>query len=64
MKIYNGGSNKDEIIFNSDENSLTANSVPSLVTSKGNQIFINFNTDGKGVGKGFTAKISFGINFS
>ena len=61
MKIYDGGSNKDDLIFNSDQLSLTGNSVPSLVTSTGSQIFMIFNTNGKGVGKGFTAKISFGI---
>ena len=32
----------------------------SKVTSKGNQIFIIFTTDGNGVGKGFIAKITFG----
>ena len=62
MKIYDGGSNIDElIIFNSDVLSSTGNSVPSPVISRGNQIFIIFNTNGKAVGKGFTAKISFGI---
>ena len=62
MKIYDGGNNIDElIIFNSDVLSSTGNSVLSLVTSLGNQIFIIFTTDGKAVGKGFTAKISFGI---
>ena len=61
MKIYDGGSNKDELIFNSDELALTGNSVPSLVPSTGSQIFMIFNTNGKGVGKGFTVKISFGI---
>ena len=56
MKIYNGGSDKDESII-----SLSGNSVPSPVTSLGNQMFITFTTDGNGVGKGFTAKITFGI---
>ena len=56
MKIYNGGSDKDESII-----SLSGNSVPSPVTSLGNQMFIIFTTDGNGVGKGFTAKITFGI---
>ena len=55
MKLYAGGSNKDESIF-----SETGNSVPSPVKSFGNQIFITFTTDGNGVGKGFTAKITFG----
>ena len=55
MKIYDGGSDKDESII-----SLSGISVPSPVTSLGNQMFIIFTTDGNGVGKGFTAKIAFG----
>ena len=55
MKIYNGGSDKDESII-----SLSGNSVPSPVTSLGNQVFIIFTTDGNGIDKGFTAKITFG----
>ena len=39
---------------------LTGNSVTSPIISPRNQIFITFNTDLNGVGKGFTAKISFG----
>ena len=53
--MYDGGSYKDELL-----NSLTGNSVPSAVTSFGNQMFITFTADGNGVGKGFTAKITFG----
>ena len=34
--------------------------VPPKVTDLGNQIFINFTTNGNGVGKGFTAEITFG----
>ena len=55
MKIYDGGSDKDELII-----SETGNSAPSPVTSLANQIFIFFTTDGNGVGKGFIAKITFG----
>ena len=55
MKIYDGGSDKDESII-----SLSGNSAPSPVTSLRNQMFIIFTTDGNGVGKGFTAKITFG----
>ena len=55
MKIYNGGSDKDESII-----SLSGNSAPSPVKSLRNQMFIIFTTDGNGVGKGFTAKIAFG----
>ena len=56
MKIYTGGSDKDENIF-----SATGNSAPEPVTALGNQIFIIFITDGNGDGYGFTAKIVFGI---
>ncbi len=55
MKIYDGGSHIDELLF-----PVTGNSLPSLVTSLGNQMFISFTTDGNAVGKGFTAKITFG----
>ena len=55
MKIYDGGSHKDELLI-----AVTGNSVPSPVTSLGNQMFITFTTDGNAVGKGFTAKITFG----
>ena len=54
--MYDGGSNKDELL-----NSLTGNSVPSPVTSLGNQMFIIFTSDGNGIGEGFTSKITFGI---
>ena len=56
MELYDGGSNKDELL-----NSLTGNSIPSPVKSLRNQMFITFTADGNGLGKGFTAKISFGI---
>ena len=55
MKIYDGGSHKDELLV-----FVTVNSVPSLVTSLGNQMFISLTTDGNVVGKGFTANITFG----
>ena len=54
--MYDGGSEKDELL-----NSLTGNSIPSPVKSLRNQMFITFTADGNGLGKGFTAKISFGI---
>ena len=54
MKIYDGGSDKDELIY------VHENSGPSLIKSDRNQIFISFTTDGKGVDKGFTAKFTFG----
>ena len=55
MKIYDGGSDKDDLLI-----SKTGNSVPTPVTSLRNQMFITFTTNGNGVGKGFTAKIRFG----
>ena len=59
MKIYDGGSDKDELL-----SSETGNSVPSHITSLRNQMFIKFSSDDNGVGKGFTAKIIFGNIFS
>ena len=59
MKIYNGGSDKDELLI-----TITGNSLPLPVTSMGNQMFIIFMTDGSGVGKGFSAIITFGIWFN
>ena len=61
MKIYDGGSNKDELLI-----SVTGNSAPSQVTSLRNQMFIMFinDSDSNGLGKGFTAKIKFGITIA
>ena len=67
MKIYDGGSDRDFQIwrklsggeaFNYESNEWEPS---SKVTSKGNQMFITFNTDGNGVDIGLTAKITFGI---
>ena len=63
MKIYDGGSNKDLEIYDG-VNSITYDSdgvitdilESDTVTSKGNQMFIAFKTDGNG----FTANITFG----
>ena len=55
MKIYDGGSDKDDLLT-----SVTGNFVPSPVTSLGNKMFIIFTSDSNGVGKGFTGKITFG----
>ena len=62
MEIYDGGSNKDEIIYSglileSNSDLVTTDTV----TSKGNQMFITFKPDINGVGKKFTANITFGI---
>ena len=56
--MYDGGSHKDKLL-----SCLTGN--PSIlygnpITSSRNQMFIKFSSDGNGVGKGFTAKITFG----
>ena len=61
MKFYDGGSDKDELL-----SSVTGNSAPSPVTSLRNQIFIKFISYpySNGIGKGFTAKISFGNTFT
>ena len=55
MKLYNGGSDKDELL-----GYVTGYSKPSPITSLRNQMFIKFSSDGSGVGNGFTAKITFG----
>ena len=51
--IYDGKSN--QLI------SMTGNYASSPVTSSGSQVFLEFTTDGTGVGKGFSASIKFGI---
>ena len=62
MKIYDGGSNKDLEIYDGkynityDSYGVVTQTQPDTVTSKGNQMFITFKTDGNG----FTAKITFG----
>ena len=56
MKLYNGGSDKDDLLSSNETGNLASSPIKSL----GNQLFIMFTTDGNGVGKGFTAKIKFG----
>ena len=56
MKLYNGGSDKDDLLSSYETGNLASSPIQSL----GNQLFIMFTTDGNGVGKGFTAKIKFG----
>ena len=55
MNLYDGGSDNDKLL-----SSGTGNYAPSLGTSSRNQMFITFIIDNNGVGKGFTAKITFG----
>ena len=54
MKIYDGGSDKDELMY------VHGISALSPIKSYKNQIFISFTTDGNGVDKGFTVKFKFG----
>ena len=56
MKIYDGGSDKDELL-----RSVTGNYAPPHLTSMRNQVYVMYTTNGNEVGKGFTAKIMFGI---
>ena len=56
LKIYDGGSNKDVIIYDGFQHNNS-----DTVTSMGNQMFITFKPDVNGVGKNFTANITFGI---
>ena len=56
MEIYDG---KHNITYDSDGD-VTHKSPSDTVTSKGNQMFIDFKTDDNEVGKGFTASITFG----
>ena len=52
LKIYNGGSDKDELLFSETGNWKTE------IKSVSNQIFIIFTNGGNGTE--FTAKITFG----
>ena len=70
MGIYNGGSNKDCYPINSGYpdyqlyypcNFFTGNTLPSTITSTGNQMFISYTNNGDGThGKGFSASFTFG----
>ena len=57
MRLFDGGSDRDYLL-----RSETGNYLPSAVKSSRNQIFITFitNSNGVGIGKGFTAKFTFG----
>ena len=54
LKIYNGGSSKDDEI-----SSLTGNQNFASVSSTKNQLFISLIIDGHGIGKGFSASLEF-----
>ena len=53
--MYDGGSDKDELL-----SSETGNTASFPIKSLRNQMFIKFISVSNGVGKGFTAKITFG----
>ena len=53
MRIYNGGSDKDNQL-----NVFTGNSLPLTTLSTGNQVFISFTSNANG--KGFSASFVFG----
>ena len=53
--MHDGGSYSDELLI-----TLTGNSMPSPVTSLGNQLFIIFTPDVNGVNKGYSTNITFG----
>ena len=56
MKIYDGGSDKDSLL-----NGFTGNTLPTTITSSGNQMFISYTNNGVGApGKGFSATFTFG----
>ena len=54
LNIYDGAS-----IYDGKSNQLPM--TRNNVKSNGSQVFIEFTTDGTGVGKGFSASIEFGI---
>ena len=69
MIIYNGGSQKDEKLWpnenlcpNANSDLLTGiKSSENCMEISGNQIFIEFTSDGYGSKKNFSSSISFGI---
>ena len=79
MGIYNGGSDKDCWYLNCEPthnnsytcpcnnqlNVFTGNSLPSTITSSGNQLFISYKNNGDGaLGKGFSAAFTIGKKVS
>ena len=59
MKIYDGGSDKDQQL-----NFFTGNNLPMETISTGNQIFIMYGRSAYGAGKGFSASFEFGKRVS
>ena len=68
MRIYDGGNDLNGYLNLDDGdsinlllNSFTLNTLPSTITSSGNQMFISFTNNGGGAtGKGFSASLTFG----
>ena len=57
LKTYVGGSSdKDELHLSLD----SSDDLPQIIWP-GNHMFVTFTTDGNGHGKGFSARITFGI---
>ena len=56
MKIYDGGSDKDQQL-----NFFTGNNLPTETISTGNQMFIMYGRSAYGAGKGFSATYTFGM---
>ena len=55
MEIYDGGSNKDNLLL-----SKTGNGTSDVIYSSGNQIFVSFYSNRTSFSRGFTALIKFG----
>ena len=55
MKVYNGGSDQDNLL-----SILTGNILPSTTLANENQVFISYTSNGNGGGKGFSASFAFG----
>ena len=62
LNIYDGGSTKDDQLISMTGNSASfwLNSASSQLMSSGSQLFIEFSSNGNGIGKGFSASIKFG----
>ena len=59
MKIYNGGSDKENLL-----KVFTGNALPPTTLLTANQMFISFTSNENGAGRGFLALFEFGKKFS
>ena len=65
LKIYEGGSHKDPELWSNDPMLYAwISDLSTPIHSIGNQIFIEFKSDGYGSEKGFSASFLFGIRTS